>query len=362
MSTPNTSAVYPYGRPIDKIVRYWLIAGLIMIFVQVMVGGITRLTGSGLSITKWEIVTGTLPPIGVDQWETEFDLYKLTPQYEKLNKGMSLADFKFIYFWEWFHRLWARMMGFVFLIPFIIFLIQKRIPRPLLIRMGVVVFLAILVASLGWIMVKSGFFQRPWVNAYKLTIHLSVALLLYGYLLWTTFGAFTHKTRVFHNPMLTKLGIAFTSLLAVQLFVGGIMSGMRAGLAFPTWPDMNGELVPGMLLEASQWSIDNLVNYEKNGFMPALIQFIHRNIAYLLTIIGLYYTYKCYRMVKNPLVKTGGLVLLLVLITQVLLGILTVINCKGTIPVTLGVLHQSVALLLLTVALFLNYNTRTTYK
>ena len=157
-----------------KAVKVWLIIGLVMIFFQVVIGGVTRLTGSGLSITKWEIVTGTLPPLSDSQWLEEFELYKATPQYQKINEGMSLSDFKFIYFWEYFHRLWARSMGFVFLFPFLFFWWKGWIDKPLMQRLGITVLLAAIVASFGWIMVASGLIDRPWVIAYKLTSRLSI--------------------------------------------------------------------------------------------------------------------------------------------------------------------------------------------
>jgi len=155
-------------------VKIWLFIGLVMIFVQVLLGGITRLTGSGLSITKWEIVTGILPPMSQEAWQAEFDLYKATPQYQKINEGMSLSEFKFIYFWEYIHRLWARMMGFVFIIPFVVFLFKGHLDKALIKRLGGVVLMAAIVASFGWIMVASGLEDRPWVNAYKLSLHLGL--------------------------------------------------------------------------------------------------------------------------------------------------------------------------------------------
>ena len=149
-----------------------------MVFIQILLGGITRLTGSGLSITRWEIVTGTIPPLNQVDWNEAFDLYKATPQYQKINEGMSLDRFKFIFFWEYFHRVWARLMGFVFLIPFIIFLVRKSLSQKLIKRLIVVIAIAAAAAVFGWIMVASGLIHRPWVNAYKLTIHLSLGIAL----------------------------------------------------------------------------------------------------------------------------------------------------------------------------------------
>ncbi len=338
-----------------KAVKVWLIIGLIMIFFQVVIGGVTRLTGSGLSITKWEIVTGTLPPLDHEQWLEEFELYQQTPQYQKINEGMSLSDFKFIYFWEYFHRLWARSMGFVFLIPFIFFWLKGWIDKPLMHRLGITVLLAAVVASFGWIMVASGLIDRPWVNAYKLTMHLSLALILFSYLLWTTYRVIFPEKRVIHNQLL-KSGIGLIIvILALQIILGGIMSGMKAGLFYPTWPDMNGVYLPAVLSDSAEWNVENFVHYDSGPFMAALIQFLHRNTAYLLTIIVLWFSYTALKQERNPFFRTTVYLLISMLIMQVLLGIFTLINCIGNVPVGLGVMHQAGALLLLTIVLLLRY-------
>ena len=169
----------------SKKVVLWLFIGLVMVFIQVIVGGITRLTESGLSITKWEVISGTLPPLSENDWVQQFDLYKSTPQYKEINEGMDLDDFKFIYFWEYIHRFWARIMGLVFIVPFLYFLFKGYIDRVLLKNLSVVILFALLAATFGWIMVASGLVERPWVNAYKLSIHLMIAFSVYISLLWT---------------------------------------------------------------------------------------------------------------------------------------------------------------------------------
>lgn len=336
-------------------VRVWLIAGVILIFGQVVIGGITRLTGSGLSITKWEIVTGSLPPLNAAQWQHEFELYQQTPQYHKLNKGMSLSDFKFIYFWEFFHRLWARSIGLVFLFPFIFFWWKKMLPSWLIRRLGVTVLLAAVVAAFGWIMVVSGFIDRPWVSAYRLTLHLSLALLTFGYLLWTTFMSYGTYQHVFNNSHWKKQAKWITLVICLQIIWGGLMSGMRAGLVFPTWPMLQNTWLPAILFDSAQWNMENALHYDRNIFMPALVQVLHRNTAYLLTIMVLYYFYKTWKAgISGRLLKVN-ILLVTVLVIQILLGILTLINCKGKVPVGLGVFHQGWALVLLTVSLYLNF-------
>ena len=336
-------------------VKIWLITGLVMIFFQVVIGGVTRLTGSGLSITKWEIVTGTLPPLNAQQWEEAFDLYKATPQYSKINEGMTMQSFKFIYFWEYIHRLWARLMGFVFLIPFLLFWMTGRFDRVLLTRLIVVFLLAALVASFGWIMVASGLVNRPWVNAYKLTMHLSLAFILYSYLFWTTLKVMVPDGAKMAATGLKWLANSILVVLAIQIILGGVVSGMKAGLAYPTWPSMSGQFIPEVLLTGEMWRVENFVEYDRSVFMPALIQFLHRNTAYLLTGLVCWFVYRGVKTSRNNGFRVGQYLLLCLLFTQVLLGILTLVNCIGTIPVGLGVLHQAGALLLLSAMLRQRY-------
>ncbi len=338
-----------------RAVKYGLIAGLFMIFVQVVVGGVTRLTGSGLSITRWEIVTGTLPPLNAAQWEEAFALYKQTPQYQKINQGMRMEQFKFIYFWEYVHRLWARLMGFVFLLPLAVFCIRGWLDRRLLAGLGVVFWLAGLAASFGWIMVASGLVDRPWVNAYKLTLHLGIALSLFAYLLWTILLV-AYPQRRGHYPRLRRTLGFFTALLVVQLALGGLMSGMKAGLFYPSWPDMNGELLPAAVLDPAEWRVENLVDYDRGGFAVALVQVLHRTVAYALLLWGVWLALRLFGRLREPLLRRASGLWVSLLGVQVLLGIITVINSRGQIPVDYGVYHQAGALLLLGTTLFLLYH------
>jgi cytochrome c oxidase assembly protein subunit 15 len=336
-----------------RVVKWWLLSGLILIFFQIFIGGVTRLTGSGLSITKWDIVTGTIPPLNNEQWLAEFELYKATPQYEKINDGMSLSDFKFIYFWEYLHRLWARSMGFIFLFPFIFFLIKGWLSRKQIRQLLLLVGMTAIVAVFGWIMVASGLIDRPWVSAYKLTWHLSLALIVYGYMAWIVFDSWFPES--YHREKIdTKKVLTLFVLIAVQIMLGGIMSGAKAGLAFPTWPDMSGEWVPSLLFERSNWSLQNFIDYDKNLFFPAVIQFFHRSLAYVVLGFGLYMAWT-YIKTGSQVVQKTGYALILLLIVQVALGIFTLINCKGQIPVGLGILHQAVAVFLITLAVWMLY-------
>ena len=343
---------------VPKPVRIWLAIGVFMVFMQVIIGGITRLTGSGLSITKWEIVTGTLPPLNTAEWHLEFEKYQETPQYKKINKGMSLPDFKFIFFWEYFHRLWARTMGFVFIIPFFIFLrrgwLAKRLKRKLLI----VVVMAAVVASFGWIMVASGLIERPWVNAYKLTLHLSLALVLFGYLLWIVFESFQPEKVLISNSKLKQFASIITVTICVQIMLGGLMSGMKAGMVYPTWPDMNGKVIPDEVFHSEMWHLSNFVNYDSSIYMSTLVQILHRSVAYVLIAMILLFFIRA-RKIKIEPFKRSSQLLITMLVIQFLLGVFTIIGCKGTIPVSLGSLHQGGAILLLSIALFINYQLST---
>ena len=347
---------------LNRWVKWWLLTGLFMLFIQVVVGGITRITGSGLSITEWDIVTGTLPPMTDAKWESEFQLYKETPQYREINEGMKMGSifqggtFKFIYFWEWIHRFWARIMGFVFLIPLCFFLIKKWVSKSLGKDLTVVFLLAVLAASFGWIMVASGLIERPWVNAYKLAMHLSIAFSVYGYLLWTYLKADNKEILPMNTAGRLKLfrwGMGFGILLCIQIFLGGVMSGMKAGVFYPTWPDMNGVYIPQLVFDSSQWTVENFNQYDQNLFVPALFQLLHRTSAYVLFIVGVYIFYMIYRHYRNTVIYTSTVAMIIVLVSQVLLGIITVVNCKTSIPLLWGVLHQAFALFLLSA--YLNF-------
>ena len=343
---------YKYTRG----VRVWLLIGLIMLIGQVILGGITRLTGSGLSITRWDVVTGVVPPLNEVEWSHEFELYKATPQFHKINATFTLEDFKFIYFWEYFHRLWVRALGFIFLIPFLILVFTKKIDSYLMKRLGLVVLLTILTASAGWIMVQSGLIDRPWVNAYKLTLHFILAVLVITAMVKTVADVYVYRSLKSNKKgKLIVLGVLL--LTFIQLIVAGLISGMRAGLYYPSWPDMNGEMVPGVLLDLKNWSWENMINYDSYLFAPALIQFTHRSIAYLLLLVCVAMFFALQSKLERNSKKWLNLSMLL-LFGQVTLGILTVLNVKGKIPLFLGTAHQLVGLLFFMSLLFLYYSLR----
>ncbi len=327
----------------NRWVTAWLLAGVFMVLFQIVIGGVTRLTGSGLSITRWEIVTGTLPPLNAADWDVAFESYKATPQYQKINAGMNLDQFKFIYFWEYIHRLWARLMGFVFLLPFVFFVVKGWIRRDLLRRLGIVIGLAALAATFGWIMVASGLKDRPWVNAYKLTIHLSLGTSLFLFLGYTWLKERGHAL-VFSHPVWRKRINWLIGLGIVQLAFGGFMAGMKASLNYPTWPDMHGDWIPTILLDGSHWGAEDFLLYDQSGFMPALVQVVHRHIGYLLLVMVLVFVV---RWIKAQPRQFGWMAWLLlgIIIAQITLGILTLVFSIGSIPVLYGALHQGVGIL-----------------
>lgn len=326
-----------------------------MLIGQVILGGITRLTGSGLSITRWDIVSGTIPPLNEEQWNEAFNLYKQTPQYLKINSDFTLGEFKFIYFWEYAHRLWVRILGFIFLIPFIIFIIRKQINFYLIKRLFWVVFFAALTASAGWIMVKSGLIDRPWVNAYKLTLHFILAIISILFMVKTVADVYNYKNKNVLKANMVLL--VLISITFIQMIFAGLMSGMKAGLYFPSWPDMNGHFIPEVLLNSDNWTWKNLQNYESSIFAPALVQFIHRLLAYIILSLTGYAFFK-YRTQVYKLANFWLQTSFILISIQLVLGILTILNVEAGIPLLYGVLHQLVGLLFFISLLFSYYSLR----
>jgi len=249
-------------------------------------------------------------------------------------------------------------MGFVFIIPFFIFLRRGWLAKPLRRKLLTVVVMAAVVASFGWIMVASGLIERPWVNAYKLTLHLSLALVLFGYLLWITFESFQPEKSLISNKSLKQFAVIITVTICVQIMLGGLMSGMKAGMVYPTWPDMNGKAIPSEVFHSEMWHLSNFVNYDSSIYMPTLVQLLHRSVAYVLTGMIILFFVRARKIEIQPFKRSTQL-LITMLVIQFLLGVFTIIACKGTIPVGLGSLHQGGAIILLSISLFINYQLST---
>lgn len=344
----------------SKAVSVWLFIGCFMVLMQILIGGITRLTDSGLSITEWSVIKGTLPPLNETEWEVSFEKYKTfaKKQYESLHKEMTLSEFKVIFFWEYFHRLWARLMGFVFAIPFIYFLISKKLDSKLIKRLAIVILLASLSAIFGWLMVASGLNddKRTWVNAYNLLIHLILATGLFSYLLYTFYGhsfkAMEGRIELFDRGLLKTIGY----VLIVQLALGALMAGMKAALVFP-YPFM---IAKWSLFQeiwnsspAIQWAHWN--DYEPNPNIKLIVQVVHRVTAYVLLFASVWFFFlNRVKMFISP----SYLIFYFVLLAQILLGIFTVNYSHGKIPITLGVLHQFTAFILLAAYLWILYSSK----
>lgn len=331
----------------SKPIATWLLVGVGMIIIQVLLGGITRLTGSGLSITEWNVVTGTLPPLNEQQWLGEFDKYKQTPQFSLLNFDFTIKDFKFIFFWEWFHRFWARLIGVVFAVPFIIFLLQKRFKPSMVKPMLILFLLGALQGAIGWIMVASGLTgDAIYVKPTKLALHFIFALGLLCYAFWFALELLVPKEKLIVNSSIRKWSWWIIAVLGVQLIYGAFMAGHKAATAAPTWPDINGSIIPPDMMGHNE----GLLNLVDNKIT---IHFIHRGLAYLLLVLIILLSVKLYKTAgSSPLRKTWWLPALLVTV-QVVLGILSVLFSLQIIPNQWGAfewmaqLHQLVAMFLL---------------
>jgi cytochrome c oxidase assembly protein subunit 15 len=328
-------------------VAIWILVGIFMLIVQVLLGGITRLTGSGLSITEWNLIMGVLPPMNDQEWNIAFEKYKGIAQYKFLNSHFTLADFKSIFFWEWFHRLWARLIAVAFLVPFIVFLVQKRF-RPEMVRPLVILFLlGALQGLVGWIMVLSGLEDSEliYVSHYKLAIHFVLALGLICYALWFAVKLLVPTGQVIVERRLRVFGGWLVAILVVQLIYGAFMAGLKAATSAPTWPTINGAWWPADFRHFGNKT------YTGISFLfdhPLVVHFIHRNLAYLLAAGVLGWTWVAFRVNGSGLFSKARWLPLCLVLVQVLLGILTVLNSVNNNSFTwLAVSHQFVAMMLL---------------
>ena len=334
-------------RRSTKPVAIWLLVGVGMIIIQILLGGITRLTGSGLSITEWNIVTGTFPPLNEAQWLTEFEKYRMTPQFKFLNDDFTLKDFKFIFFWEWFHRVWARLIGVVFLVPFIIFLIQRRF-RPEMIRPMMILFLlGALQGAVGWIMVASGLTgDAIYVKPTRLALHFIFALGLLCYTYWFALQLLVPQNHFVYDRRISRLNRYTIGVLTIQLIYGALMAGNKAAPAAPTWPDINGYFAPPGMMKQEEGLLNLLDN-------RMTLHFIHRSLAYILLILIIFLTIRLYKTTGPAFYKKLRPWPLILVFIQVLLGIFTVITSLQIVPNQWGTyewmaqLHQAVAMFLL---------------
>ena len=335
----------------DKKIAYWLLTGCFLILCMIVIGGITRLTGSGLSMVEWKLIMGVLPPFSETEWQSTFNNYKQFPQYKMINFEMTLEEFKSIFLWEYIHRMWGRLIGIVFIIPFVFFLYKKWINKLLLNKLLVLFTLGAIQGIIGWWMVKSGLVDRPNVSAYRLTIHLSLAVITLCYSLWLALGLLqpkNHENQII-NTNVIKLSYIITALIFIQIIWGGFMAGLKAGLFYSTFPKIKGQWIPdGMWVMDPPW---------KNLFENiTTVQFIHRTTGILLVVLIIILWVMSMRKLPNYQLKVGVNLLLFLVIVQVALGIFTLIN---SVPITLAVLHQIFAIILLMSSVHLNHLTKT---
>ncbi len=331
----------------SRLVSNWLLIGVAMTVVQIALGGITRLTGSGLSITEWDVITGALPPLNEQQWLAEFEKYRQTPQYHLLNFDFTIKDFKFIFFWEWFHRLWGRLIGLVFASGFIWFLIKKHFRKEMIIPMGTLFLLGCLQGAVGWIMVASGLTgDAVYVKPTRLAFHFIFALGLLCYTFWFALQLRIPKQQLIQSRSLRKWNLYILCALIIQLLYGALMAGNKAASVAPTWPAINGQWVPDGLFKGPSL----ILNFIDNTI---LIHFIHRGLAYLILLLVIVWSVQMNKIKGNTLFIKIKFIPMVLVFTQVLLGIVTLLTSRGIIPGRWGYfewvaqLHQLTGMLLL---------------
>lgn len=325
----------------NKSVIYWLFTGCILVFIMVVVGGITRLTNSGLSMTDWHLVTDTFPPMSEEKWQHAFDEYKKFPEYQKINihNDFTLDDYKFIYFWEWFHRFIGRIIGLVFIVPFVYFLIKKKLDKTTIKQCIILLGMGALQGFFGWFMVKSGLVDNPDVSHFRLSLHLTFAFVTFAYTLWVALDLI-YPERNEINKKLRKITRVAMVLLLLQIIYGGFVAGLNAGLIHNHWPLMSdGQLVhdsvfiekPSVLLSLTEG---------KGG-----VQLVHRTMAYVVVGIILYLYFAAKKYSITPQQQKGLNALVIIVFIQFILGVLTLLL---RVPLWLGLAHQVVAFFLLT--------------
>jgi cytochrome c oxidase assembly protein subunit 15 len=327
----------------ESLVRGWLISIAVLIAIMVLVGGATRLTESGLSIVEWKPVTGTLPPLNQAQWTEAFDAYKTIPQYRQLNDGMSLDEFKTIFWWEWSHRLLGRAIGVAYLLPFLWFLWRGVLGPELRRRLWLIFGLGALQGAVGWWMVASGLSQRVEVSQYRLATHLVLALLIFAGIVWTL-RRLRERAPSAASARLKITAVALLVLTFVQLYLGALVAGLRAGKIYNTWPEIDGGFIPSasrLFFETPWW---------RNLFDNTLtVQFEHRMVAYALFAMAVLHAIDAIRSRAGRSAINGALWLVGVVALQATLGVLTLLN---QVPMDLALAHQAVAIAVLTLAVF----------
>ncbi|WP_430401066.1 COX15/CtaA family protein [Flavobacterium sp.] len=329
----------------NKSIIIWLLSGCILLFIMVMVGGITRLTNSGLSMTDWHLVTDTFPPLTEDKWVDAFEEYKKFPEYQKINihNNFTLSDYKFIYFWEWFHRFIGRIIGMVFIIPFVYFIVKKRLDSETIKKCIVLLFMGGFQGFLGWFMVKSGLIDNPDVSHFRLALHLTFAFITFAYTLWVALDLIYPNKNVVITSLRSIARIALV-ILIIQIIYGGFVAGLNAGLVHNHWPLMSdGQFIHDSVFIEQTSFLKNFTE-GKSG-----VQFIHRTFAYVVVAMMFLLYFKSKKYTLNTLQQKGVYSLLIIVIIQFALGIFTLLF---HVPLWLGLAHQLVAFVLLSAMVF----------
>lgn len=335
----------------NKQIAVWLLICCTTIFAMIILGGVTRLTGSGLSMVQWEPIMGVLPPLNQAEWEETFRLYQQFPEYKVKNFAMSVGEFKSIFWFEYAHRVLGRSIGIIFLLPFLFFLVRGKIEKSLTPKLITMFVLGGLQGLMGWYMVKSGLVDDPHVSQYRLTAHLGLAIVIYAYMFWVALDLLypgIDETARINNRKLARQSLIITAIIFITALSGGFVAGIRAGFAFNTFPLMDGRLIPVGLFELSPlWR-----NFFEN---VVTVQFDHRLLATLLFLLIPAFWWLARQSQQERHIQIGLNLLLAALALQLTLGISTLVL---VVPVTLAAAHQGGAILLLTASLFVSHQLR----
>ncbi len=324
-----------------RAIAVWLLVVAALVIATLLVGGATRLTESGLSITEWKPVTGVVPPVTEAQWQIEFDKYKTIPQYRELNRGMSLSEFKTIFWWEWAHRLLGRIIGLAFIAPFLFFLWRGWVEPGLRRQLWTLLGLGALQGVVGWWMVYSGLSDRVSVSQYRLAFHMTLACVIYAGIVWTLRGLSAESVPAAPPRVRWSAGL-LAVLVLLQIYLGALVAGLDAGMTYNTWPLIDGALVPSA--ERLWFLVPAWRNFFENDLM---VQFVHRMIAYLLWLFAILHAVDVARAWRKGPIMTAAIWIAITVTLQAAIGIVTLLYQS---PITLALLHQGMAIVILTIA------------
>ncbi len=350
MATLSPMLTLPQSRNIAttgdvSAIRVWLLAVAGLVLLMIAVGGATRLTGSGLSITEWKPLIGAIPPLSEADWAIAFGKYKQIPQYTKVNAGMSLPEFQTIFWWEWGHRFLGRIIGLAFALPMLWFAVRGRLPNGLLAKLLGLLALGGLQAGIGWYMVASGLVDRVDVSQYRLALHLGTAFAIFGGLIWVAMGLRPRSAGKIHLQTVTagdrRGAVLVAALIGLQVVLGAFVAGLKAGLTYNTWPLMDGRLIPNGLGTMSPWYLNLFENI-------TAVQFNHRMAAYVVAGLVVWHGVSLIRSADDERLRLSAGLLIAAVLAQVLLGVWTLL---AMVPVSLGVMHQVWAAVLLGLAI-----------